>query len=102
MTPTEAIVEAGVARFRPILLTSVTTFVGLMPMMMERSIQAAFLQPIVVALVSGVVIAFFVTLLMVPSLYAIGDDFGRFGARMKLRAKAMLGFGSRSSKAPAE
>jgi multidrug efflux pump subunit AcrB len=102
MTPTEAIVEAGVARFRPILLTSVTTFVGLMPMMMERSIQAAFLQPIVVALVSGVVIAFFVTLLMVPSLYAIGDDFGRFGARVKLRAKSMLGFGGRSSKAPAE
>lgn len=74
MTAKEAIVEAGVARFRPILLTSVTTFVGLVPMMMERSIQAAFLQPIVVSLASGVLVAFFVTLLMVPSLYAIGDD----------------------------
>lgn len=79
----EAIVEAGVARFRPILLTSVTTFVGLMPMMLERSIQAAFLQPIVVALASGVVIAFFVTLLMVPSLYAIGDDIGTLAGRFK-------------------
>lgn len=79
----EAIVEAGVARFRPILLTSVTTFVGLMPMMLERSIQAAFLQPIVVALASGVVIAFFVTLLMVPSLYAIGDDIGNLAGRFK-------------------
>ncbi len=70
----EAIVEAGVARFRPILLTSVTTFVGLMPMMMEKSIQAAFLIPIVIALAFGVLIAFFVTLLLVPSMYAIGDD----------------------------
>ncbi len=74
MTAKEAIVEAGVARFRPILLTSVTTIVGLVPMMMERSIQAAFLQPIVVSLAFGVFMAFFVTLLMVPSLYGIGID----------------------------
>ncbi|WP_020400909.1 efflux RND transporter permease subunit [Kordiimonas gwangyangensis] len=100
MAPMEAIVEAGVARFRPILLTSVTTFVGLMPMMMERSIQAAFLQPIVVALASGVLIAFFVTLLMVPALYSIGDDFNRGFATTKGRIKGM--FGSRSNKAPAQ
>lgn len=74
MDAREAIVEAGVARFRPILLTSVTTIVGLVPMMMERSIQAAFLQPIVVSLAFGVFMAFFVTLLMVPSLYGIGLD----------------------------
>ena len=74
MSAKEAIVEAGVARFRPILLTSVTTIVGLLPMMMERSIQAAFLQPIVVSLAFGVFMAFFVTLLMVPSLYGIGLD----------------------------
>ena len=86
----EAIVEAGVARFRPILLTSVTTFVGLMPMMLERSIQAAFLQPIVIALASGVLIAFFVTLLMVPALYAIGDDIGRLAGRGKHRAVKMF------------
>jgi multidrug efflux pump subunit AcrB len=83
MSAKEAIVEAGVARFRPILLTSVTTIVGLTPMMLERSIQAAFLQPIVLALVSGVAIAFFVTLLMVPSLYAIGDDLGNLKSRLK-------------------
>lgn len=100
MAPMEAIVEAGVARFRPILLTSVTTFVGLMPMMMERSIQAAFLQPIVVALASGVLIAFFVTLLMVPALYSIGDDFNRGFATTKGRIKGL--FGGRSSKAPAQ
>ncbi|WP_262690311.1 efflux RND transporter permease subunit [Kordiimonas aestuarii] len=102
MAPVEAIVEAGVARFRPILLTSVTTFVGLVPMMMERSIQAAFLQPIVVALASGVLIAFFVTLLMVPALYSIGDDLGRAAAGGKNRVKRLLGFGPRGEKAPAE
>jgi len=83
MAPTDAIVEAGVARFRPILLTSVTTIVGLMPMMFERSMQAAFLQPVVVALASGVFIAFFVTLLMVPSLYGIGLDINAFFGRIK-------------------
>ncbi len=84
MAAKEAIVEAGVARFRPILLTSVTTIVGLMPMMMERSIQAAFLQPIVVSLAFGVFMAFFVTLLMVPSLYGIGLDL-KNGARKLFR-----------------
>jgi len=81
----EAIVEAGVARFRPILLTSVTTIVGLMPMMLERSIQAAFLQPVVVSLAFGVFMAFFVTLFMVPALYAIGIDFHDWRLRMKAR-----------------
>ncbi|MGB5487787.1 MAG: efflux RND transporter permease subunit, partial [Lysobacterales bacterium] len=83
MSEREAIIEAGVARFRPILLTSVTTIVGLTPMMLERSIQAAFLQPIVVALAFGVFFAFFVTLLMVPSLYGIGLDISEFFARGK-------------------
>ncbi|WP_286830568.1 MULTISPECIES: efflux RND transporter permease subunit [Kordiimonas] len=87
MDPYEAIVEAGVARFRPILLTSVTTFVGLVPMMLERSIQAAFLKPIVVALAGGVLIAFFVTLFMVPALYTIGFDIGGFFGRMWAGAK---------------
>jgi multidrug efflux pump subunit AcrB len=83
MKPLEAVVEAGAVRFRPILLTTVTTIVGLMPMMMERSMQAKTLIPIVVSLASGVFFAFFVTLLMVPALYAIGVDLdeakGRFG-----------------------
>jgi multidrug efflux pump subunit AcrB len=86
----EAIVEAGVARFRPIMLTSLTTIVGLTPMMLERSIQAAFLQPIVVSLAFGVFIAFFVTLLLVPSLYGIGVDFSEFTARMKGRVRRKL------------
>ncbi len=99
MKPLEAIVEAGVARFRPILLTTLTTIIGLLPMMAERSIQAAFLQPIVLALASGVAIAFFVTLLLVPSLYAIGVDF----AAVKERGKAVVkGWFSASAKPAAE
>ncbi|MFI2810359.1 efflux RND transporter permease subunit [Microbulbifer zhoushanensis] len=90
MHPLKAIVEAGVARFRPILLTTVTTIVGLMPMMMERSIQAAFLQPIVVALAFGVFVAFFVTLLLVPALYGVGVDIGAATGRARDRVKSLL------------
>jgi hypothetical protein len=56
-------------------------------MMLERSIQAAFLQPIVVALAFGVFFAFFVTLLMVPSLYGIGLDISEFFARARDRIR---------------
>jgi len=96
MSAADAVVEAGVIRFRPILLTSVTTIVGLTPMMLERSIQAAFLQPIVVALAFGVFFAFFVTLLMVPSLYGIGLDIGAFFSRAKKRIRSKLPGGSGS------
>jgi len=94
MSEREAIVEAGVARFRPILLTSITTIVGLLPMMMDRSIQAAFLQPIVIALAFGVFFAFFVTLLLVPSLYGIGIDVSTFFARIKAAIGRKLQRGS--------
>ncbi len=83
MSAKEAIVEAGVVRFRPILITSVTTIVGLLPMMFERSIQAAPLQSVVISLSAGVFIAFFVTLLMVPALYIIGLDVNNYLARLK-------------------
>ena len=70
----EAVIEAGVQRFRPILLTTVTTFVGLLPIMAEQSIDAQFLKPAVLSLAFGVLFALFVTLLMVPALYLIGQD----------------------------
>ena len=95
LKPLEAIVEAGVVRFRPIMLTTATTIIGLTPMMMERSIQAKFLIPIVVSLVFGVFTAFFVTLLMVPALYAIGVDLADFRARAKERMKRMFRRGSK-------
>jgi multidrug efflux pump subunit AcrB len=73
-----ALVEAGTVRFRPILLTSVTTFIGLLPILLERSIDAEFLKPVVVALAFGVAFALFVTLFFVPAMYAAGADIQRF------------------------
>jgi hypothetical protein len=73
----QALVDAGVQRFRPILLTTVTTFLGIVPMMLERSTQAQFLKPMVVALGFAVVFALFLTLFLVPALYAVGVDIKR-------------------------
>ena len=73
----QALVDAGVQRFRPILLTTVTTFLGILPMMAERSTQAQFLKPMVVAIGFGVVFALFLTLFFVPALYAVGVDIKR-------------------------
>ncbi|MEO0883802.1 MAG: efflux RND transporter permease subunit, partial [Pseudomonadota bacterium] len=73
----QALVDAGVSRFRPILLTSVTTFVGILPLIAERSIGAQFLRPMVISLGCAVVFALFVSLLMVPALYAAGTEIGR-------------------------
>lgn len=73
----QALVDAGVSRFRPILLTSVTTFVGILPLLTERSVQAQFLQPMIVALGYAVAFALFVSLFLVPSLYAVGTEVGR-------------------------
>jgi multidrug efflux pump subunit AcrB len=70
----EAVIHAGTRRFRPILLTSLTTFFGLMPMMLEKSVQARFLIPMAISLGFGVMFATFITLLLVPSLYLILED----------------------------
>lgn len=73
----QSMVDACVARFRPILLTSLTTFVGIMPMLAEKSSQAEFLKPLVVALAFGVLFDFFLTLFLVPAMFAMGVDVGR-------------------------
>ena len=73
----QALIDGAVQRFRPILLTTVTTFLGIVPMMLERSTQAQFLKPMVVALGFAVVFALFLTLFLVPSLYAVGVDIRR-------------------------
>jgi multidrug efflux pump subunit AcrB len=67
-----ALVRAGVDRFRPIILTSLTTFIGLAPILLETSIQAQFLIPMVASLAFGVLFATTVTLLFVPCLYLSG------------------------------
>ena len=78
----QAMIDACVSRFRPILLTSVTTFVGVMPMFAERSAQAEFLKPMIVALAFGVLFDFFLTLILVPAMYGIGIDINRFAKRL--------------------
>lgn len=69
-----AILDASCTRFRPILLTSVTTFVGLMPMLAETSRQAKFLVPMAISLGVGVLFATVITLIIIPSFYMILED----------------------------
>jgi len=70
----QAVIDAAVSRFRPILLTSFTTFVGLLPIMSERSSQSEYLKPMTLSLGFGVAFASFVTLIMVPCLYLLVED----------------------------
>lgn len=70
----EAVTEAGCARFRAIILTSITTFVGVLPIMFETSLQAKFVIPMAVALGFAVLYATLVTLILVPCLYMILED----------------------------
>ena len=70
----DAVVAAGVRRFRPILLTSVTTFLGLIPMILEPSVQARFLIPMAISLGFGVMFATGITLILVPALYLAVED----------------------------
>ncbi len=73
-TAWDAVARSGVARLRPILLTSLTTFAGLMPLIFEKSTQAQFLIPMAVSLGFGVLLATFVTLLLVPVAYLALED----------------------------
>ncbi len=70
----EAIQESGAIRFRPIILTSLTTFAGLAPVLFETSLQAQFLIPMAISLSFGVLFATVITLLLVPAFYFIIED----------------------------
>jgi multidrug efflux pump subunit AcrB len=70
----EAILKAGAARFRPVMLTSLTTFIGLMPLLYERSTQAQFLIPMAVSLGFGILFATFITMLLVPVNYRLMEN----------------------------
>jgi len=83
MSTFEAVVAGGKRRFRPILLTSLTTFLGLMPMILETSVQARFLVPMAISLGFGVLFATFVILLMVPCAYLVLDDIAVLIERFK-------------------
>lgn len=81
----DAITEAGVSRFRPIVLTSLTTFVGLFPLMMEQSVQAQFLIPMAISLGYGVLFATAITLLVVPCGYLVLEDISVLWQRLRGR-----------------
>ncbi|MCP4573858.1 MAG: efflux RND transporter permease subunit [bacterium] len=80
----EAVMSAGLRRFRPIMLTSVTTFAGLTPLLLEKSLQAKFLVPMATSLGFGVMFSTFITLILIPVSYSILSD-----------AKMLLGMNDR-------
>lgn len=79
----EAVIESGVQRFRAIILTSLTTAAGLMPIMLEKSVQAQYVIPMAVSLAFGIIFATVITLFLVPALYVLQLDF--FAAVARLR-----------------
>ena len=74
----KAVYDAGGRRFRPVLLTSLTTFAGLMPLLFEKSTQAQFLIPMAVSLGFGILFATVITLFIVPLNYLILEDIKRY------------------------
>jgi multidrug efflux pump subunit AcrB len=87
----DAIVAGGLRRFRPIILTSLTTFFGLVPMIFETSMQARFLIPMAISLGFGVLFATVIMLVLVPSIYAIFEDFKWAGLWLARRAGGAAG-----------
>jgi multidrug efflux pump subunit AcrB len=75
MSHAQASVEAGAERFRPIILTSLTTFFGLVPILSETSTQAQMIIPMAISLAFGILFATIITLILVPALYNIFADF---------------------------
>jgi multidrug efflux pump subunit AcrB len=74
----QAVTDAAKKRFRAILLTSLTTFFGLIPIVLETSLQAQIVIPMAASLAFGILFATVITLFLIPSLYMILDDFGRW------------------------
>jgi len=83
VTAVEAVVTGASRRFRPILLTSLTTFFGLLPMMFETSMQARFLIPMALSLGFGVLFVTVIALLIVPAFYVVLEDLHELVARLR-------------------
>ena len=79
----EAVARASEGRFRPIVLTSITTFVGLTPLLLEQSLQAQFLIPMATSLAFGVLMATLITLFLLPSGILVLDDLRSLPARIR-------------------
>jgi multidrug efflux pump subunit AcrB len=82
----EAILEAGPSRFRAIILTSLTTFIGLLPIQLETSLQAQFVKPMATSVAFGIFFSTAVTLILVPTLYYISQDIRRVFTPNRQRA----------------
>lgn len=86
----DAVLEAGPSRFRAVLLTSLTTFIGLLPIQLETSIQAQFVKPMATSVAFGIFFSTAVTLFLVPTLYYVSQDFRRvFFPSQKLRSASV-------------
>jgi multidrug efflux pump subunit AcrB len=83
----QAVYEAGLGRLRPVLLTSLTTFAGLMPLILEKSTQAQFLIPMAVSLGFGILFATVITLLLIPVAYLMLEDASRGWGRIRAKLK---------------
>lgn len=93
MAIAESVIHAGTRRFRAIILTSLTTFMGLLPIVFERSLQAQIVIPMAISLAFGILFATVITLLLIPSLYMILDDFKRVvkgNRKDKVGSKALI------------
>lgn len=74
----DAVIQSGTKRFRAILLTSLTTFFGVLPIYFETSLQAQFVIPMAISIGFGIIFATVITLFLIPSLYMILEDFKTF------------------------
>ncbi|MFN3899562.1 MAG: efflux RND transporter permease subunit [Alishewanella aestuarii] len=89
----QAVVDAGTQRFRAILLTSLTTFVGLAPIVLERSLQAQIVIPMAVSLAFGILFATVITLVLIPALYVMLEDVKRlFRGKKAIAVTSEQGF----------
>jgi multidrug efflux pump subunit AcrB len=86
----EAVYTAGGRRFRPVLLTSLTTFAGLVPLLFEKSTQAQFLIPMAISLGFGILFATLITLFIVPVNYLILEDIKAYMRRYKSDMSGLL------------
>ncbi|MFV8819879.1 efflux RND transporter permease subunit [Haliea sp. E17] len=77
----DAVINGAVKRFRAVVLTSLTTFMGLLPIQLETAIQAQFVKPMAISVAFGVLFATFVTLLLVPVMYYLGRDIRRIAGK---------------------
>ena len=80
----EAVIQSGTLRFRAIILTSLTTAMGLMPIMFEKSVQAQYIQLMAISRAYGIVFATVITLFLIPALYMLLIDWGYSLTKAKL------------------